>query len=172
MFITWFFHRCRIFIHMNRNIVNIHKFIQKKGNEHYIIFRSRGYSYICENKNDYITFNLRNFLLKKSFIRAFVIRQIRYKTISNKLKISKLFSIRLKCEYDKFFLVIDNHRYLIVNNGISKNTIFSSEISKANFGAMYMSRLTFVSNNNIEEINEKLYLDKYVFYKERKYGKK
>lgn len=170
-FRIWFYHRCRIFIQMNRNIINIDKFIQNdEMNDGYITFSSSGNVYKCQNGTESIIFDLHNFILKRSFIRAFVIRQIRYKTISNKLRIAKLFSIKLKVKskYNRIFLIIDNKKYLIFVNGLSKNSIISSEISKANFSAMFTSIRTFVSSNSVENINEKVYLDYYKFYKERK----
>ena len=156
---------------MNRNIINIDKFIQNdEMNDGYITFSSSGNVYKCQNGTESIIFDLHNFILKRSFIRAFVIRQIRYKTISNKLRIAKLFSIKLKVKskYNRIFLIIDNKKYLIFVNGLSKNSIISSEISKANFSAMFTSIRTFVSSNSVENINEKVYLDYYKFYKERK----
>ena len=157
-FRSWIYHRCRKYININKNIIRISDFIQKKDClEGFITFKSNNSEYYCKNNDSVIRFNLNGFLLKKSFIRAFVIRQIRYKTISNKLKIAKLFSIRLKCKlkYNKLFLVIDNHKYLIYSNGVSKNTFLSSEISKSKYGVMYLSRRVFKTSNNIEEIDEK-----------------
>lgn len=163
----WFYHRCRMYIDLNRNIIEIHRFILGDDKQAgYIKFTSNKGVYSCENNGRCISFNLNGFLFKKSFIRAFVIRQIRYKTISNKLRISKLFSLKLKCgcRYENLFLVVDNHKYLILSNGVSKNTCISSEISKSKYSAMYSSMRTFIDSNVIEEVNEKIYLDYYKFY--------
>ena len=164
----WFFHRCRKYINLNRNIIKIDNFINKYDNkEGAIIFNSFNNEYICKNNGSEIKFNLKGFMLKKSFIRAFVIRQIRYKSVSNKLKISKLFSIKLKCKlkYNKLYLIIDDHKYLIFSNGVSRNTFLSAEISMSKYAAMYLSAKTFIYGNVIEEINEKYYLEEYKFYK-------
>lgn len=168
MFRIWFYHRCRKYINLNKNIIEIDSFIQSDDKQvGFIKFLSNNGLYSCVNNNSCISFDLKGFLLKKSFIRAFVIRQIRYKTISNKLKISKLFSLKLKCryKYEKLFLIIDNHKYLIQSNGISKNTFISSEISKSKYAAMYSSMRTFYDSNVIQEVNEKIYLEYYKFYK-------
>ena len=168
-FRMWFYHRCRKYINLNRNIIKIDNFINKYDNkEGAIIFNSFNNEYICKNNGSEIKFNLKGFMFKKSFIRAFTVRQIRYKAISNKLKISKLFSIKLKCKckYDKLYLVINKHKYLIFSNNISKNTFLSSEISKAKFAAMYNSMRTYFASNVVEEINEKIYLDFYKFYRD------
>lgn len=167
-FQIWFYHRCRKYINLNKTIVKIDNFIQKRGNnEGYIIFSSTKNIYSCEGKNSTINFNLEGFIFKKSFIRAFIIRQIRYKTITNKLKISKLFSRKLKCKckYDKIYLIINNHKYLIYSKNTSINTFLSSEISKAKFAAMFISFRSYFFCNEVKEINEKIYLDYYKFYK-------
>ena len=79
-----------------------------------------------------------------------------------------MFSINLKCKckYDRLYLVINNHKYLVVSNNFSKNTILSSEISKAKFAAMYSSLRSYFSSNVIIEIDEKIYLDYYKFYRD------
>lgn len=167
-FRLWFYHRCRKYINLNKVIINIERFIQINAqNEGSISFSSNNDVYSCVENDAIIRFNLKGFILKKSFIRAFIVRQIRYKTVSNKLKISKLFSIRLKCKckYDKLYLVINKHKYLIFSNNISKNTFLSSEISKSKFAAMYNSVRTYFASNVVEKINEKIYLDFYKFYK-------
>ena len=168
LFVMWFQHRCRKYINLNKTFIKIEKFIQKNDkNEGYIIFKSINNIYSCEGVDSTINFDLNGFMLKKSFIRAFVLRQMRYKTVSEKLKISKLFSLKLKCKYkyDKLYLVINNHKYIIFSNGISKNTILSSEISKAKFAYMYNSFRGFVDCNMILQIDEKRYLDFFKFYK-------
>lgn len=164
----WFYHRARKYINLNRNIIHIEKFIQaREKNEGYIIFSSINGIYSCMGNDSIIRFDLNGFIFKKSFIRAFIVRQIRYKSVSNKLKISKLFSIKLKCKckYDKIYLVINNHNYLIFSNNVSKNTFLSSEISKAKFAAMYSSIRHYFASNVVKSINEKIYLDYYKFYK-------
>ena len=157
----------RKYINLNKVIINIEKFIQINAqNEGSISFSSNNDVYSCVENDEIISFSLKGFILKKSFIRAFIVRQIRYKTVSNKLKISKLFSIRLKCKckYDKLYLFINKHKYLIFSNNISKNTFLSSEISKSKFAAMYNSARTYFASNVVEKINEKIYLDFYKFY--------
>lgn len=169
MFRMWFYHRCRKYINLNKNIIDIKKFIQTNDkNEANITFYSHGDIYLSRTDDSIIEFNLKGFALKKSFIRAFVVRQIRYKAVSKKLKISKLFSINLKCDYkyDKLYLIINGHKSLIFSNGISKNTLLSSEISKAKFAAMYSSHRAYSSSNAVEEMNEKIYLDYYKFYRD------
>ena len=166
----WFYHRCRKYINLNRNIIHIEKFIQTRGeNEGYIIFSSINGIYSCVGNDSIIRFDLNGFICKKSFIRAFIVRQIRYKAVSNKLKISKLFSLNLKCKcrHDKIYLVINNHNYLIYSNDVSKNTFLSSEISKSKLAAMYSSIRNYFASNVVEEISEKIYLDYYKFYKNK-----
>jgi hypothetical protein len=167
LFRMWFYHRCRKYIDLNKDIISIENFIQGNDkNEGYIRFNSENNSYSCVCNDSIIRFNLKGFILKKSFIRAFIVRQIRYKAVSNKLKIAKLFSLKLKSnfKYNKLYLIINIHTYLILMNGISINTIFSSEISNSNFAALYSSLRTFMAGNVIIDINEKIYSDYYKAY--------
>ena len=47
-------------------------------------------------KDDNLIFNLENYLFKKSFIIARIIRELRYPVISNQLNLSKLLNLKLK----------------------------------------------------------------------------
>ena len=165
LFRIWFYYRCKKYIDLNKNIIKINYFIKTNNKkEGTICFNSFDGKYLCKNNNgEFIKFDLKGFLLKKSFIRAFVVRQIRYKVVSNKLKISKLFLLKLKgkYKYDKLYLIIDNHKYLVFSNGVSRNTIISSEISKSKYGSLYNSVRTYFGGNVVEEVNERIYLNKY-----------
>ncbi len=169
IFRIWFYRRCRKYIKYNKNIKQIGDFIVKDANNEGIIkFVKNNGLYECLSNKDKISMDLNGFLLKISFIRAYVVRQLRYKSVSEKLKISSLFKLKLKCEkikYTKIWLVIDNKKYLIMNSSkYTKNTILSKEISKSMFASMYTSNRTFLNSNVIEKIDEKIYLNYYKFY--------
>ena len=77
-------------------------------------------------KDDNLIFNLENYLFKKSFIIARIIRELRYPVISNQLNLSKLLNLKLKInKTDKLvvrFIDGDNVKeYVLVNESISKN---------------------------------------------------
>lgn len=75
--------------------LKITKIMNEKNEIKYIEFEFKNNKWICvKDKN--IQFKIDNYLFKKSFIIARIIRELRYPIISNKLNLSKLLSYKLK----------------------------------------------------------------------------
>ena len=74
--------------------------IYKENGVNVIGFELKNNKWVSE-KDDNISFELENYLLKKSFIIARIIRELRYPIVSNQLYLSKLLSFKLKIKkYD------------------------------------------------------------------------
>lgn len=144
--------------------LKITKIINEKNGINYIEFEFKNNKWICvKDKN--IQFKLDNYLFKKSFIIARIIRELRYPIISNKLNLSKLLSYKLKItNIDNLCLRFINgnkiNNYIIVKNGVSKNTILSKIISKSKYYSYYFSNEIYNRYlKKIEKINENIYLN-------------
>lgn len=116
-------------------------------------------------KDDNLIFDLENYLFKKSFIIARIIRELRYPVISNQLSLSKLLNLKLKINnFDKLIVrFIDENdikEYVLVNKNISRNTILSQAISKSRYYEHYLSNRFYNEYmKKIEQINENIYLN-------------
>jgi hypothetical protein len=116
-------------------------------------------------KDDNLIFNLENYLFKKSFIIARIIRELRYPVISNQLNFSKLLNLKLKInKTDKLivrFINGDNVKeYVLVNESISKNTIISRAVIKSRYYGHYLSDRSYNEYmKKIEQPNENIYLN-------------
>ena len=144
--------------------LKITKIMNEKNGINYIEFEFKNNKWICvKDKN--IQFKLDNYLFKKSFIIARIIRELRYPIISNKLNLSKLLSYKLKItNIDNLYLRFINgnkiNNYIIVKNGVSKNTILSKIISKSKYYSYYFSNEIYNRYlKKIEKINENIYLN-------------
>lgn len=144
--------------------LKITKIINEKNGINNIEFEFKNNKWICvKDKN--IQFKLNNYLFKKSFIIARIIRELRYPIISNKLNLSKLLSYKLKItNIDNLYLRFINgnkiKNYIIVKNGVSKNTILSRIISKSKYYSYDFSNRIYNRNlKKIEKINENIYLN-------------
>lgn len=144
--------------------LKITKIMNEKNGINYIEFEFKNNKWICvKDKN--IQFKLDNYLFKKSFIIARIIRELRYPIISNKLNLSKLLSYKLKItNIDNLCLRFINgnkiNNYIIVKNGVSKNTILSRIISKSKYYSYYFSNEIYNRYlKKIEKINENIYLN-------------
>lgn len=144
--------------------LKITKIMNEKNGINYIEFDFKNNKWICvKDKN--IQFKLDNYLFKKSFIIARIIRELRYPIISNKLNLSKLLSYKLKItNIDNLCLRFINgnkiNNYIIVKNGVSKNTILSKIISKSKYYSYYFSNEIYNRYlKKIEKINENIYLN-------------
>ena len=144
--------------------LKITKIMNEKNEINYIEFEFKNNKWICvKDKN--IQFKLDNYLFKKSFIIARIIRELRYPIISNKLNLSKLLSYKLKItNIDNLCLRFINgnkiNNYIIVKNGVSKNTILSGIISKSKYYSYYFSNEIYNRYlKKIEKINENIYLN-------------
>lgn len=116
-------------------------------------------------KNEDLIFALDNYLFKKSFIIARIIRELRYPIVSNQLILSKLLNLKLKINNIDNLIVrfVDGNNisdYVLVKKGISKNTILSRSISKSRYYDFYLSnRLYSKYMKKIKKINENIYLN-------------
>lgn len=113
--------------------------------------------------NNIIEFNFNHYLFKTSFIKAYLIRNLQYKYISQKKPISSLmrYTVNLK-DIDSLDLIIvkGNKSKLIkiCRNGISKNTILSREITKSHFYKSYISAVIYKEfMESVITINERIY---------------
>ena len=140
------------------------KCIYKEGDNNIIGFKLYNNKWISV-KDDNLIFSLENYLFKKSFIIARIIRELRYPVISNQLNLSKLLNLKLKInKIDKLivrFINGDNVKeYVLVNESISKNTIISRAVSKSRYYGHYLSNRSYNEYmKKIEHINENIYLN-------------
>lgn len=145
----------------NYNVSNILDAVENIENEKIITFYNKNGIWFCDKVN--LKMDLIGFLFPKSFIRAYVIRNLRYEVISNKKPLIKLFKKKLFVGnktniYIKF--IIDNSikKIRIVTNGISKNSFLSKEITISRYYKIFSSmRMINRYLNVITEINEKIY---------------
>ena len=116
----------------NYKVKNIKDYIKTENGEKVITFEYKNGLWVCENCDKAIVFDLKGYLFKKSFITAFVIRQIRYATIRNRR--AEILLYKMKNEEPKFKstnlylqFVLDKkvEKQQIIKNGISKNTFLS-----------------------------------------------
>ena len=140
------------------------KCIYKEGDNNIIGFKLYNNKWISV-KDDNLIFSLENYLFKKSFIIARIIRELRYPVISNQLNLSKLLNLKLKInKTDKLivrFINGDNVKeYVLVNESISKNTIISRAVSESRYHGHYLSNRSYNEYmKKIEHINENIYLN-------------
>lgn len=129
-----------------------------------IKFKLKNNKWICE-KDEKISFILDNYLFKKSFIIARIIRELRYPLVSNQLHLSKLLNRKLKINKINNLIVRfsnENHinEYVLVKKYISKNTILSQAVSKSRYYDLYFGNRFYVRYmKKIEKINESIYLN-------------
>lgn len=147
----------------NLKIFELKKNIENVNGVNIIEFINRDNKWI--SKQEQLEFKLDNFIFKKSFIIARIIREVRYSVVSNQMKLSNLLNYQLKVHKIDNLVVrfVDNEKtkeFIVVKNYISKNTILSRAITKAKYFALYLDRKSYVRYMRvIEKINEKIYLD-------------
>ena len=136
----------------------------KKENEIRLIeLKFENNKWICVN-NENIAFELDNYLFKKSFIIAKVIREIRYPTVSNRIRLNSLLNFKLKINnIDNLVIRFKNggktKEYFLVKNHISKNTVLSRAVNKSKYYEFYLSNRLYARYlGEICEIDEKIYL--------------
>lgn len=110
-----------------------------------------------------VEFVLDNYLFKKSFIIARIIREVRYPMISNKVKLNNLLKLKLKVNNVNNLVIrfVDEKKtkeYFLVKNYISQNTILSKSISKAKYYRYFFSAYSLQFLKIKKEINEDIYL--------------
>ena len=138
--------------------------IHKENGVNVVGFELKNNKWVSE-KDDNISFELENYLFKKSFIIARIIRELRYPIVSNQLYLSKLLSFKLKIKkYDNLVVRFTDgdkiKKISIVKSYISKNTCLSYAISKSKYYDLYLSNRSYSKYmRKIENINENIYLD-------------
>lgn len=127
-----------------------------------IVFEKKNGKWICEKDSD-IAFDLNGYLFQKSFITAWITRNIRYSTVSNRLKLIKLLSFRLKVKSHKnlrvsFINGTKRKDYCLVKNYVSRHTILTRAINKSKYHERF-GRYTFNYMKRVHTVNEKIYLE-------------
>ena len=110
----------------------INKLIKEKS-EISLTFIKNNDEWTCE-EYDYLSLNLAVYLFQKSFIKAWLIRCVRYEIISEKLKIKALYKKKLRLKNIKrlrvrFIKGVNVKEYFLVKDYISKNTPISRMIT-------------------------------------------
>lgn len=140
------------------------KAIKKEDGMNLIIFVNDHGIWSCEYSNKIIRLDLRGYLFKKSYLRAFVIRNLRYTSISNKKPLKYLFKKKFYSgyNYDIFLKTISKKSNVvkIVCKGVSINTLLSLMINKSRYYKSFITaRTAYRLENFIGPINEKIYMN-------------
>lgn len=131
----------------------------------YLEFVNNNGIWCYQHNNNCVKINLTNYMFPISFIRAYLIRQIRYKMINCKLPISYLFRKKLHIKkyaskdiYVRFINKEKIKEIIIVKDGLSKYTLLSQLISQSPYYKNYLFMKTVVSLNKDKEfIDESIY---------------
>lgn len=118
--------------------------------------------WICEKNGEKVALDLKGFIFPKSFIRAYVIRNLRYKTIDKKTPLYQLYANKYRIDEfknkDIKLQLCDDSSY-VVRDGVSIYGFISREITKSRSRYMFnTNRSLFSAKKNIVSINEKIYL--------------
>lgn len=144
-----------------------------KTEEFYVIrFFKKDGLWVCENNSETIKLNLGKYLFQKSYLISYVVRNIRYPLISDKLPLKCLFMNKyfIKDKFNiKLELIDGNKKFerIIVKNGVSKYGFIAKQIT---FSPFYLSAL---SNRHLQSIHKfKSYIDekryKHFYVKDKK----
>lgn len=126
---------------------------------------------VCKKKNIWemhiggntINFVFGHYLFQKSFIRAYVVRNLMYKHVDRKRELRNLMNYRFQSpnsnNVDIVFISEDKRKRIrVCNCGQIQNTILSRAITKSHFYKLYFSNVTYYAfMNQIVHINEKIY---------------
>lgn len=143
---------------------NLIKCIRKENGINVIEFKLKNNKWVSE-KDESLSFDINNYLFRKSFIIARIIRELRYPIVSNQLNLSKLLNFKLKINnIDNLIVKFDDgndiKNYILVKEYISQNTILSRAISKSRYYNLYLSNRSYYKYmKKIEKINENIYLN-------------
>ena len=135
----------------------------KKDNCFEIQFVKKDNDWICENETLSVKLNLNGYAFEKSYLISYVIRNLRYRLISNKRPLKYLFANKLFIKQAlnvKLQMLDGNKMYekMIVENGVSKYGFLARRIT---FSPFYLSGL---SNRTYQSIrNFKTYIDESVY---------
>lgn len=135
--------------------------------ERYVIeFTMKDNKWIC-NQNKKIEISLDDYLFKKSFIMAKVIREVRYPVISKRLALSKLFKFTLENNQIENLIVrfIDDsttREWCVVRDYVSKNTFLTAAITKSKYYKCFLGNQSYEKYIlRKEKIDENIYLSKH-----------
>ncbi len=140
------------------------KCIRKENEINIIEFKLNNNKWVSE-KDESLSFAINNYLFRKSFIIARIIRELRYPIVSNQLNLSKLLKLKLKINNIKNLILRfddgnDIKEYILVKEYISKNTVLSRAISKSRYYELYLSNRSYYKYmKKTEKINENIYLN-------------
>lgn len=140
------------------------KCIHKENEINIIEFKLNNNKWVS-NKDESLSFTIDNYLFRKSFIIARIIRELRYPIVSNQLNLSQLLNLKLKIDNIDNLIVRfdygnDVKEYILVKEYISKNTMLSRAISKSRYYDLYLSNRSYYKYmKKIEKINENIYLN-------------
>lgn len=120
------------------------------------------------NKDEDYSLELKGYFFQKSFIRSFIIRQLRYDFINKERSIKKLFKLKVflpKLKDLNITICFHNKKKTkfkkILVNGVSKHSVLSQMITQARFYKKYLFMKSMVGFLNTEKrnMNEKWYLN-------------
>ncbi|NLE05692.1 MAG: hypothetical protein GX638_12965 [Crenarchaeota archaeon] len=117
------------------------------------------------NRQGLVNIDLKGYLFPVSFIKAYIIRQIRYQVVNQKLPLASLFKKKLfikKYDENNIYLKLVKHnktkRVIILKKGVSINSFLSQIISQSSYYSNYLFMRSVVSlNRNKSFINESIY---------------
>lgn len=134
-------------------------------------FKKDGF-WISENNSEIIKLNLGKYLFQKSYIISYVVRNIRYPLISDKLPLKYLFTNKyfIKKSFNVKLELIDGNKKIeriIVKDGVSKYGFIAKQITFSPFYQSSFSNRSYQSIRNFKTyIDEKRY--KYFYIKAKK----
>lgn len=124
--------------------------------------------------NQEIKINLKGYLFPTSFIKSYVIRQLRYQLVNKKLPLTDLFRRKLPIEKyaanNIYIETINNKRIIrsiVVRQGVSLHTLFSQLISQSSYyrDLLFMRSLVSLKRN-------KSFIDEVIYNNRRRKVKK
>jgi len=124
--------------------------------------------------NQEIKINLKGYLFPTSFIKSYVIRQLRYQLVNKKLPLTDLFRRKLPIEKyaanNIYIETINNKsiiRSIVVRQGVSLHTLFSQLISQSSYyrDLLFMRSLVSLKRN-------KSFIDEVIYNNRRRNVKK
>ena len=120
-----------------------------KGNDCKIIyFTKKDGLWVCENGKKTITLDLTDYAFQKSYLISFVIRNLRYKLIHNKLPLKNFFrnSFTIKNGLNVKIIIVEGNKQfekMIVKNGVSKYGFIAKNITFSPYFAYGFNNIAY-----------------------------
>lgn len=141
--------------------------IKKNENLDIIVKKEQGL-WIFNLNNMEFEMDLKGYIYPKSFIRSFIIRQLRYSYANKERSIKKLFKINVYLSKYKSNNIVISYKLgdkikskTVLKQGMSKHTVLSQLISQTRFYKKYFFMKTISSfGETSERMSEKWYLSK------------